>query len=68
MKKTQILEVLEQGPATSVDIADATGLRMRAVSAYLCEMRKAGFVKIAGTLPNAPHGGRPLILYATIES
>jgi predicted ArsR family transcriptional regulator len=68
MKKTRILEVLEQGPATSVDIADATGFQMRAVSAYLCEMRKAGFIKVAGTLPNTPHGGRPLILYATVES
>lgn len=46
--KAQILEALEQGAATHREIAERLDLVPRSVSAYLCNMREFGLVKVKG--------------------
>jgi predicted ArsR family transcriptional regulator len=59
---TRVLEEMKNGPATSRDISDETGLSVKHTSAYLSELREAGLVEITG-LSQTGLRGRPSNVY-----
>jgi predicted ArsR family transcriptional regulator len=69
MRKTQILEVLEQGPATSTDVAAELGISVQLASSHLHNLFKRGCVKTVSTLPSSKAtGGRPQRVFGTLET
>ena len=62
-RKAQILSFLERGPATSKDVADELGITIFQASAYLCNLRKFGVVRVLKSLPTG-YRGRTAFLYS----
>lgn len=62
---TQVLAELERGPATSQDIADATGLHRKHTAHYLAELVEMGLATRSPNMLREPgQRGRGSFIYA----
>lgn len=61
----RVLEVAQNGPVTSQDIADELGLSKKAASAYLSELKSCGVVEVLGTVV-ASKFGHKMSIYKVI--
>lgn len=61
-RRLQVLLEVEKGPATSRDVADATGIPFANVCAVLSQLHSAGFVT-RKALPGSGRGKSPSIYH-----
>jgi predicted ArsR family transcriptional regulator len=67
--KKRILEILEQAPASSADVAAELRTSMKLASSHLCRLEERGLIKCLRKLaPPKGTGGRPAKLFATLET
>lgn len=59
----RVLREFEDGPCTTEDISDATGLPKKHVAAYLSDLMRAGKVEHAARLPKTGKRGAGAWLY-----
>lgn len=65
----RILTTLNEGPATSFEIAAELDIKPGTVSAYLSQLRTLGLVKVTSTVPACIHCGRgsPAYIYEVVD-
>jgi len=65
-RKREILQLLEAGPRTTRELAEAMGVTVALASVYVADLRDLGVVRPVGEQPNAARG-RPVTVWGVAK-